>query len=1040
MKKLFIAAFFFALLVFMLQVADAAVLSGYVKDDEGEGLPGAPVVIEGTKLGDLTRADGSYSIIGISEGSYTATASLIGYEKQSKKVSIQKDSRQKADFVLKQVAIQLPGQTVEAERPVLPRVGLPGTQPSATPTTVPFKGGSFVDYGYFSGLAEKAKSQAFISAGVTPAANKIEKAKLQKACRNDKDCSAGLWCFGGVCTSKDLCQESDGPGMTGNPELDGKHNDHFTKAVLIGLNGKKQEDACVCEYPAGQFTPDCEKLGKEFTHVVEYSCSEEKPVEYVACEGGCFDGQCIPSIEQTLEEVRKMFEPEIDTSNIKTTDVLCGFYTGESYTLGNVPTEIQGAAVQNNECEILLGYSEGYITRKVSRENVSREEAERAINGELKNKIFFLIQNKFKPLKVKQIHVYLTTDKELKSRNPAYYEGKTNTIFVDFDAEGFFLKPERVFYHEFVHAYQYKLGENYPVAEDVTITLSRKNVVIVDQTLHHMKNVAESKVFKDSWQFCWDSSYGMQSWPFNTSNTAPVYGVYRRHQCSDLLEYIAVLLEYIKYEPETVYKSLQGEYGNTEPYKKNLDLALKWGWITQEDYDSVVNYNKQGSLESCNPQERARKPTTGLAKTGEIGECKAVCKDSITLITQTSSGNLQEVKCPAGQVCEYDENGMGRCEDGVHSYCEDRKTLVTLRVRPDRVEREIKNCGEGEVCRNGVCIQEYSFRRRFRETEPESVLRYDYGLLGVYEYRDIAKEFSFQKIDHFRGDSGLQIIYRRFGFKILDAIEKELGKDYTKSIWSEYGGRSDRIQYDYLRGGAGTLGWRIEPILKDYLHLRGMLSLEMGEIYNAFYRITSEEINGYNPDKKEINEDVSKLVSLLKTINSNKKEGPISYNYYDGRNAKYKNIEAVEEPFISRSVLINPKKGVYLSAAYKTNADDKGNEYSFKLQLNYKKGVEGPYDDGGYEIDMELDPISTIDYKKGFINLPTIIKNPDKKDSEGINIERIALQEGVGIGGRSNGEYQKILYIDPKRYDADAALRIESFLLKKFLSELEKAK
>lgn len=306
--KLIFLAFIF---VIVLQVADAAVLSGYVRDDKGEGLPGAPVVIQGTKLGDLTRADGSYSIIGISEGSYTATASLIGYEKQSQKISIKKDSRQRTDFSLKQTVIQLPGQTVEADRPVLPRVGLPGVELTPRETSPTPRGGYgySVDYDYFSGLLKKGKNEAFGNAGVTPVANKIEKVKLQKPCKSNEECAAGLWCFGGLCTATDLCQESDGSGMTGNQELDARHNDPFTKAARIGLNGEEQEDKCFCEYPQGQYRENCEQVGLEFTHVAEYSCNKEKPVEYVACENGCKNGACqfLPScnIPTTQERVGK---------------------------------------------------------------------------------------------------------------------------------------------------------------------------------------------------------------------------------------------------------------------------------------------------------------------------------------------------------------------------------------------------------------------------------------------------------------------------------------------------------------------------------------------------------------------------------------------------------------------------------------------------------------------------------------------------------------------------------------------------------------
>ena len=53
-------------------------ISGIIKDDQGSPLPGANVIVEGTRLGAVADADGSYFIINILPGRYTLTASLIG--------------------------------------------------------------------------------------------------------------------------------------------------------------------------------------------------------------------------------------------------------------------------------------------------------------------------------------------------------------------------------------------------------------------------------------------------------------------------------------------------------------------------------------------------------------------------------------------------------------------------------------------------------------------------------------------------------------------------------------------------------------------------------------------------------------------------------------------------------------------------------------------------------------------------------------------------------------------------------------------------
>lgn len=59
-------------------------LAGSVVDAQtGETLPGANVRIEGTTLGAATNAEGQYRIIGVPIGSYTVTASFIGYQPES---------------------------------------------------------------------------------------------------------------------------------------------------------------------------------------------------------------------------------------------------------------------------------------------------------------------------------------------------------------------------------------------------------------------------------------------------------------------------------------------------------------------------------------------------------------------------------------------------------------------------------------------------------------------------------------------------------------------------------------------------------------------------------------------------------------------------------------------------------------------------------------------------------------------------------------------------------------------------------------------
>jgi len=53
----------------------AQTVSGTVSDADGSGLAGANVSVEGTDLGSASNNDGSYSVTGLSAGTYTVTVS-----------------------------------------------------------------------------------------------------------------------------------------------------------------------------------------------------------------------------------------------------------------------------------------------------------------------------------------------------------------------------------------------------------------------------------------------------------------------------------------------------------------------------------------------------------------------------------------------------------------------------------------------------------------------------------------------------------------------------------------------------------------------------------------------------------------------------------------------------------------------------------------------------------------------------------------------------------------------------------------------------
>ncbi|SVD26544.1 uncharacterized protein METZ01_LOCUS379398, partial [marine metagenome] len=69
----------------------AQTVSGSVTDGNGNPLPGANVALGGTEKGAATDGTGAYTISEVSQGSYTLTASYIGYEDQSKGINVGSD-------------------------------------------------------------------------------------------------------------------------------------------------------------------------------------------------------------------------------------------------------------------------------------------------------------------------------------------------------------------------------------------------------------------------------------------------------------------------------------------------------------------------------------------------------------------------------------------------------------------------------------------------------------------------------------------------------------------------------------------------------------------------------------------------------------------------------------------------------------------------------------------------------------------------------------------------------------------------------------
>jgi hypothetical protein len=119
-----------ALLLLWCGVASAGTtgkLAGEVKDKQtGELLPGVNVVLEGTTIGSVTDANGRYYILLIAPGTYSVTASLIGYQTvKVSNVKVNVDLTTTVNFEISQQTLEL-GEKIEivAERPLIQKDGV----------------------------------------------------------------------------------------------------------------------------------------------------------------------------------------------------------------------------------------------------------------------------------------------------------------------------------------------------------------------------------------------------------------------------------------------------------------------------------------------------------------------------------------------------------------------------------------------------------------------------------------------------------------------------------------------------------------------------------------------------------------------------------------------------------------------------------------------------------------------------------------------------------------------------------------------------
>lgn len=100
-------------------MSDNSHVSGFVYDKETrEPLPGATVLLEGTKIGTLTNKLGFFVLNNIPQGKYKLIISFIGYERYIEQINIEKKYSIRRNFYLTSKAVATEAIAIEAEREI----------------------------------------------------------------------------------------------------------------------------------------------------------------------------------------------------------------------------------------------------------------------------------------------------------------------------------------------------------------------------------------------------------------------------------------------------------------------------------------------------------------------------------------------------------------------------------------------------------------------------------------------------------------------------------------------------------------------------------------------------------------------------------------------------------------------------------------------------------------------------------------------------------------------------------------------------------
>jgi len=120
MKHLFTFILFFFALNTSLFGGVTGKIQGKISDADGEPLPGANVMLEGTNRGMSSDLNGEYIFLSVSPGTYSISVNVIGFEKITKtNIKVSPDRTTQIDFELSQEVIGMNEVQVVADKPIV---------------------------------------------------------------------------------------------------------------------------------------------------------------------------------------------------------------------------------------------------------------------------------------------------------------------------------------------------------------------------------------------------------------------------------------------------------------------------------------------------------------------------------------------------------------------------------------------------------------------------------------------------------------------------------------------------------------------------------------------------------------------------------------------------------------------------------------------------------------------------------------------------------------------------------------------------------